>query len=144
MSGPVVSPAWIVPPTTVPGGKPVTAVPGATPRLPVATVEPVFVIVEPASAANVPAVPRSGLVAACAAAGTSSSARVVGSTHVRSFMFLTGIESFPDGRWHGSEGSGRAGLRDHLGTWHAAAPRPHPNGAVPHRIGQQGTPRPAG
>src|SRR3569623_217221 len=50
------SPAcWV--PTSVPGGKPVTAVLGLTPRSPVTEVGPVFVTVEPASTAKFPAVP---------------------------------------------------------------------------------------
>jgi hypothetical protein len=37
------------PPVTAPGGNPVTAVPGLTPRFPKMTVGPVFVTVEPAN-----------------------------------------------------------------------------------------------
>src|SRR5687768_7694707 len=59
------SPAWIVP-FTIPGGKPVTALPGLTPRLPVTTVGPVLVTVELPSTANDNAVPRPGSVAAVA------------------------------------------------------------------------------
>ena len=51
------SPAWIVP-LTVPGGKPVTAVPGLSPRSPLTVVAPVLVTVEAARTANVPAAPR--------------------------------------------------------------------------------------
>src|ERR1700712_4213305 len=47
----------------MPGGNPVTAVPGLRPRLPSRTVGPVLVTVEPASTAKFAAVPRSG---ACA------------------------------------------------------------------------------
>ena len=39
----------------MPGGKPVTAVPGLTPRSPVTEVAPVLVTVEPASTARAPA-----------------------------------------------------------------------------------------
>ncbi len=61
-------PAWIVPGAfTTPGGKPVTAVPGLTPRLPPSiTVEPVLVTVEPARTAKPAAVPSEGAVAAFA------------------------------------------------------------------------------
>src|SRR6185369_12312748 len=51
------SPAWIVP-LTVPGGKPVTAVPGLSPRSPLIVVGPVLVTVEAARTANVLADPR--------------------------------------------------------------------------------------
>ncbi len=61
------SAAWIVPPTTVPGGKPVIAVPGLTPRSPTRTVGPVFVTVVAPSTAKLPAVPSDGATAAKAA-----------------------------------------------------------------------------
>src|SRR5437660_1604639 len=48
----------MVPPVTSPGGKPVTARPGLTPRLPTTVVEPVLVTVEPARTAKLSAVPR--------------------------------------------------------------------------------------
>lgn len=53
------SPACIEPPVTVPppGPKPVTAVPGLTPRSPVTMVGPELVTVEPASTAKVAADP---------------------------------------------------------------------------------------
>src|SRR5439155_14298005 len=51
------SPAWIVP-LTVPGGNPVTAVPGLSPRSPLTVVAPVLLTVEPARTANVLAAPR--------------------------------------------------------------------------------------
>lgn len=51
------SAAWIVP-FTFPGGKPVTAIPGLTPRSPLIVEEPVFVTVEPARTAKLSAVPR--------------------------------------------------------------------------------------
>jgi hypothetical protein len=47
-------------PMTVPGGKPVIALPGHTPRSPVTTVKPVFVTVEPPRTAKLVAVPRVG------------------------------------------------------------------------------------
>jgi hypothetical protein len=47
------SAAWIVPPVTIPGGKPVTALPGLTPRLPLTVVGVlVLVTVEPPSTAK--------------------------------------------------------------------------------------------
>jgi hypothetical protein len=52
------SPLWIAPPVTSPGGKPVIASPGLTPRLPVTSVAPVLVTVEPARTAKLCAVPR--------------------------------------------------------------------------------------
>jgi hypothetical protein len=51
------SAAWIGP-FTVPGGNPVTAEPGLTPRSPFTTEGPVLVTVEPASTAKLLAVPR--------------------------------------------------------------------------------------
>src|SRR4029077_9940986 len=56
-------------PATTPGGNPVTAEPAWSPRFPVTTVGPVFVIVEPANTVKLSAVPRRGLVAARAAPG---------------------------------------------------------------------------
>src|SRR5712664_1484962 len=54
------SPAWIVPPVTVPGGKPVTAVPGLTPKSPVMIVGPVLVTVEAPRTAKLCAEPSGG------------------------------------------------------------------------------------
>src|ERR1043166_7789212 len=51
------SPAWIVP-FTIPGGNPVTAVPGLTPRSPFTVVAPVLVTVEPARTRKVVVDPR--------------------------------------------------------------------------------------
>jgi hypothetical protein len=45
-------------PLMVPGGKPVTELPGLNPRSPVTTVGPVFVTVEPARTAKLSAVRR--------------------------------------------------------------------------------------
>jgi hypothetical protein len=57
----------MVPPVTVPGGNPVTAVPGLTPRSPLMALGPVLVTVVPARTAKLPAVPRpTGAVAAVA------------------------------------------------------------------------------
>jgi hypothetical protein len=54
-------------PFTMPGGNPVTAVPGLTPRSPLMTLGPVLVTVCPARTAKLPAVPRpTGAVAATA------------------------------------------------------------------------------
>src|SRR5207248_10714265 len=50
------SPAFMDP-TSVPGGNPVTAVPGLTPRSPVTEVGPVLVTVEPPSTTNLSAAP---------------------------------------------------------------------------------------
>jgi hypothetical protein len=58
---------WIVPPVTMPGGNPVTAVPGLTPRFPLIRLTPVLVTVVPPRTAKLPAVPRpTGAVAATA------------------------------------------------------------------------------
>jgi len=43
----MLQPAWTAPPTTSPGGKPVIARPGLTPRSPPMVLGPVFVTVEP-------------------------------------------------------------------------------------------------
>src|SRR6476469_2714539 len=70
-----VSAAWIVP-TTVPGGKPVTADPGLTPTSAATTVGPVLVTVVPASTPKLPAVPSgTGAVAALAGCGDIPTAR---------------------------------------------------------------------
>ena len=58
------SAAWIVAGgTTIPGGKPVTALPGLTPRSPVTMVGPVLVTVEPPKTAKLVATPSPGAVA---------------------------------------------------------------------------------
>lgn len=60
-----------MPPITIPGGKPVTALPGETPRFPVTTVGPVLVTVLPARTPKLDAVPRltvTGVAVALAAA----------------------------------------------------------------------------
>ena len=49
---------WCTVPLTMPGGKPVIAVPGLTPRSPLSRLGPVLVTVLPASTAKLPAVPR--------------------------------------------------------------------------------------
>jgi hypothetical protein len=55
-------------PFTMPGGNPVIAVPGLTPRSPLTMLGPVLVTVDPASTAKLPAVPRpTGATAAPAA-----------------------------------------------------------------------------
>jgi hypothetical protein len=54
-------------PFTMPGGNPVTEVPGLRPRFPLMTVRPVLVTVVPARTPKLPAVPRpTGAVAATA------------------------------------------------------------------------------
>ena len=59
------SAAWMVPgATTIPGGNPVMALPGLTPRFPVMTVGPVLVTVAPPRTAKEAAVPKDGAVAA--------------------------------------------------------------------------------
>jgi hypothetical protein len=56
---------WMVPSLTMPGGNPVTAVPGLTPRSPSIVLGPVLVTVLPARTAKLAAVPRfTGAVAA--------------------------------------------------------------------------------
>jgi hypothetical protein len=52
------SAACIAPPMTCPGGNPVTAVPGLTPRSPFSVVGPVLVAVEAAKTVKLPAEPR--------------------------------------------------------------------------------------
>ena len=58
---------WMVPLLTTPGGNPVTAVPGLTPRSPLIDEGPVLVTVEPASTAKLEAVPRPTAVASALA-----------------------------------------------------------------------------
>src|SRR5437867_1257994 len=67
------SPAWIVP-LTVPGGNPVTAVPGLSPRSPLTVVAPVLVTVEAARTANEPAAPRATGAGPAAVAAVVSAA----------------------------------------------------------------------
>src|SRR5450759_239736 len=59
----------------VPGGNPVTLLPGATPSSPVIQLGPAFVIVVPARTAKVPAIPSPGSVAASAVAGQARNMR---------------------------------------------------------------------
>src|SRR5947208_1043656 len=59
-------------PVTVPGGKPDTDVPGPSPRLPLITVAPLLVTVEPARTAKLPALPSAtGACPALAASWTA-------------------------------------------------------------------------
>jgi len=58
---------WV--PVTVPGGNPVTEVPGYKPRSPPMVLGPVLVTVVPARTPKLAAVPRSGAVAVAASAG---------------------------------------------------------------------------
>src|ERR1700728_1200743 len=69
-------------PVTMPGGNPVTAVPGLTPRSPWMRLRPVLVTVDPASTPKLLAVPKptgataapaDGLAASIAAAAVSTS-----------------------------------------------------------------------
>src|SRR5580700_4020277 len=66
------SPACVAPPTTRPGGKPVIARPGATPRSPMMVVGPVLVTVEPPRTRKLAATPRVGPPTADCAAPTIS------------------------------------------------------------------------
>src|SRR5580692_51073 len=59
---------------TMPGGKPVMAVPGLRPRLPETTEAPVLVMVEPARTANEASVPNPTGAWAAEAAGTPTTA----------------------------------------------------------------------
>jgi hypothetical protein len=52
----------MTPPTTIPGGKPTTALPGLTPRSPDTMVGPVLVTVLPPKTAKLAAVPSDGAV----------------------------------------------------------------------------------
>ena len=60
-------PAEYFVPITIPGGKPVIAVPGLTPRFPTIKVAPVLVNVEEPKTAKLLAVPMFGLVVAAKA-----------------------------------------------------------------------------
>ena len=59
-------------PDTIPGGKPVTAVPGHTPKSPAMVVGPVLVTVEPAKTAKLDAVPRRSARALGSVSGKSN------------------------------------------------------------------------
>src|SRR5580698_8932262 len=76
-----------VTPVTVPGGKPVTEEPGSNPRLPVITLGPVLVTVDPARTVKFSAVPRFGAVAAKASSGDKATRapvkRTIGRTRGR-------------------------------------------------------------
>ena len=74
------SPAWIAAGGPCPGGKPTTAVPGNTPRSPLTTVGPVFVIVVAATAAKRAAEPSGGVVATACAAGAASAESAMDAT----------------------------------------------------------------
>ena len=75
------SAAWTVPGgTTKPGGNPVIALPGLTPKFPLITVLPVFVTVELPKTAKAAAVPNGGATAAsavCSVGINTSKVRVV-------------------------------------------------------------------
>ncbi len=75
------SAAWITPLLTIPGGKPVTAVPGLTPTSPLMTEGPVLVTVDPARTAKLSAVPRP-TVGSAAAAGPTPTTVIVSATAV--------------------------------------------------------------
>ena len=82
---------WSVP-LSVPGGNPVTAVPGLTPRSPLMTVGPVLVTVEPASTAKLAAVRRltDGTAAAAGRMPTATAMRATrGRTRTRVQRRLT-------------------------------------------------------
>src|ERR1041385_5640373 len=71
------SAAWTVP-LTIPGGNPVTAVPGLNPRSPPTVVPPVLVTVEAARTAKLAAVPRATGAAITAEAGGPAVGIVMG------------------------------------------------------------------
>ena len=81
------SAAWIVPLLTPPGGKPVTAVPGLTPRLPEITDAPVLVTVVPASTANEVAVPNP--TGACTDAAKATGAPTIAAPSPMALMVPT-------------------------------------------------------
>src|SRR5687768_13604610 len=82
---------------TIPGGNPLTAVPGLTPTFPPSMMDgPVFVTAEPASTAKFPAVPKS-MAAAIACGGEPASAVMANRIEVLHIMvgflsFLLGLE----------------------------------------------------
>src|SRR6185312_6200181 len=78
---------WMVPLLTTPGGKPVTAVPGLTPRSPEIIEGPVFVIVVPASTANEVAVPNP--TGACTDAAKAAGAPAIPATSPMAVMVPT-------------------------------------------------------
>jgi hypothetical protein len=67
----------------VPGGKPVTAVPGLTPRLPSTTVAPVLVAVEPAKTAKLCAEPSDGAAGPAKAIGRAIPTEATSATATR-------------------------------------------------------------
>ena len=83
----------MVPALTRPGGKPVTAVPGLTPRSPLITLGPVLVTVVPASTAYDVAVPRP----TGAWAATAAPSRVT--TRSRAAAVARGGEKMRRGTW---------------------------------------------
>src|SRR3954463_8071934 len=90
----------------MPGGKPVTAVPGLTPRSPVMTLDPVLVTVDPPSTAKLCAVPRDGAV--CAAPSDAVRLRSASPTtavllYFRYMCRFSGVDELaecnPAGQW---------------------------------------------
>src|SRR5687768_17514585 len=77
----------MAPPTTTPGGNPVTAVPGLTPTFPLTVVAPVLVTVDPPRTPKLCAVPRE----ICAKAGmavNNSSATVMDARPNLDLLFM--------------------------------------------------------
>jgi hypothetical protein len=62
---------------TSPGGKPVIAVPGQTPKFPLTSDAPVLVTVEPPRTAKLPATPSPGAMAAKTSIDRPANARVI-------------------------------------------------------------------
>jgi len=71
----------MVPPTTDPGGKPMTAEPGETPRSPLTMLGPVLVTVVPPRTAKLSAVPRNCADACDCTAKAASIATRIGFKH---------------------------------------------------------------
>src|SRR5436305_12001306 len=106
----VASLLWIVPPTTTPGGKPVTELPALTPRLPLTTDGPVLVTVDPPRTPKLPTVDPSVTCAAAGIAETRSSMTVANAMRVdalRSFAaFMVDSLSLRRTAWDSKYGGG--------------------------------------
>jgi hypothetical protein len=83
-SAPAATPSvWCTVPFTIPGGKPVIALPGLTPRSPLRMLGPVLVTVVPANTAKLLAVPRPTGATAAPALGCVAISRMIAAASAR-------------------------------------------------------------
>src|SRR3990172_9214042 len=87
------SAACVSPPVTLPGGKPVIALPGLTPRSPKMVVGPVLVTVWPPRTAKLAAEPSPGAVCAPGLAIAPAAARSVADRTIKTSVVRRGIRN---------------------------------------------------